>query len=428
MNLINIKNRTNKYIFSVICFLIVFCFSLSTFAAEPNTNSKACFLMETSTSKILYDKNMNERLYPASTTKIMTAILVLENCNLTDVVTVGYNAVFSIPAGYATADLELGEQLSVEDLLNILLIPSANDAAIALAEHVAGSVENFANMMNSKAKELGCKDTNFVNPNGVHNESHYSTAYDLGLIAKHAMQNDIFASIVSKTSCTLPASNKYAKSDRSFKTTNSLLISSSKYFSDLATGVKTGLTSPAGGCLIFSSSKDGMNFVGVVLGGRVISGNSDERFADSISLINYGYNDYFLSTLNQKSSVLQQIEIKNATKDTKNLNVIVENDITALLKSEDSKVSYTPTITFNNDLKAPIKKGDIIGTISYNINDIEYNSNLLAENDVKESHFWLIFSIVIIIVLFILFRIKVVNSKKHSKMRKKYNSKKTYKY
>lgn len=144
---------------------------------ELNLYSKSSILIDSTTGQILYEHNAYEKLYPASTTKLMTAILTLENCQLTDTVTVNPDALKCIPATYTTAALQPNEQLTVDQLLHVLLIPSANDAANVLAYHVAGSIENFAVMMNAKAKEIGCKNTHFVNPSGVHNDEHYSTAY-----------------------------------------------------------------------------------------------------------------------------------------------------------------------------------------------------------------------------------------------------------
>ena len=151
---------------------------------DITTNSSSCLLMDAKTGKIIYAKNAYEKLYPASTTKLMTAILTLENCKLTDTAIVSHNAIYSIPVGYSHASLKEDEELTIEQLLNVLLIPSANDAAIVLAEHISGSVEEFSKLMNEKAKSLGCLNTNFVNPNGIQNKNHYSTAYDLALIGK----------------------------------------------------------------------------------------------------------------------------------------------------------------------------------------------------------------------------------------------------
>lgn len=170
-----------KKIFFLI-FVIIFCFSSYCFAAVPDVQCPSAVLIHADTGKILYEKESNKTMYPASTTKIMTAILVLENAQLTDIATVSSNAVKSVPAGYSRANLQVGEQFTIDQLLHVLLIPSANDAANVLAEHIAGSIAEFANMMNQKAVEIGCKNTHFVNPSGIHSNDHYSTAYDLALI------------------------------------------------------------------------------------------------------------------------------------------------------------------------------------------------------------------------------------------------------
>jgi len=200
----------------------------------PQVSSPSAILMDSTTGKILYDKDSHQRMYPASITKVMTAIVVLEHCSLDDVVTVSGDAAKSTPSGYVTADLKEGEELTVDQLLHILLIASANDAAVVLAEHVSGTVQDFANLMNEKAKEIGCEGTNFVDPNGVQDENHYTTAYDLALIGRYAMMNSTFAGIVSETSYTLPPTNKNSES-RMFTTTNSLLTMSSVYYYQYAT-------------------------------------------------------------------------------------------------------------------------------------------------------------------------------------------------
>ena len=144
-------------------------------------------LAQTDTGKILYERQADKKIYPASTTKLMTAILVVENCELDEIVTVSENAVKSVPPDYVTANLQVGEELTVNDLMYVMLIPSANDAAYVLAEHVGGSIESFATMMNTRAKELGCTGTNFTNPSGLQDKNHYTTTKDLFLIAQEAI-------------------------------------------------------------------------------------------------------------------------------------------------------------------------------------------------------------------------------------------------
>ena len=167
----------------IIVLVVIQLSNVELFAVEiedfKDITAQNVILVETDTGKILYEKDAYEKIYPASTTKLMTAILVMENCSLDEIVTVSENAVRSVPFGYVNANLQVGEEIMVEQLLYAMLLPSANDAANALAEHVAGSIESFSAMMNTKAIEIGCKNTNFTNPSGLHQKEHYSTAYDL---------------------------------------------------------------------------------------------------------------------------------------------------------------------------------------------------------------------------------------------------------
>lgn len=174
-----------------------------------NIHSDAAILMDYKTGTVLYSKASEEKMYPASTTKILTAILALEKCNLDDVVTVSKSAISSIPSGYSSAYLSEGEEISVNDLISVFLVHSANDAGYVLAEHISGSIDEFANLMNEKALEIGCKNTHFTNPSGIHDENHYTTAYDLALIAKYCMQNSKFRNIVSMKTCTINSTNKF---------------------------------------------------------------------------------------------------------------------------------------------------------------------------------------------------------------------------
>ena len=190
--------------------------------------SEGAILMEASSGTILYGKNENEKLYPASTTKILTAVLAIENCDLSDKITASYEAVMSIPAGYSNAAIQPGETLTMQELLDMFLIHSANEIGFIFAEHISGSVEDFATLMNQKAQSLGCKNTHFTNPSGIHDTEHYSTAYDMALIAQYCMKNEIFRETVSKPSCSISATDKYEQ--RYFKNTNDLLNSYSEYY------------------------------------------------------------------------------------------------------------------------------------------------------------------------------------------------------
>ena len=411
---------------------------------QPNitTYSKSCILMDSSTGKILYEKNANEVSFPASTTKIMTAILALEKCSLTDVATVSHNAIFSIPPSYSHASLKEGEELTIEQLLNVLMIPSANDAAVVLAEHISGSTEEFANLMNEKAKEIGCLNTHFVNPNGIHDENHTTTAYDLALMGKYAMQNSTFRNIVKKTRYTLPATNQYDKADRIFNTTNELLRENNStrkdnYYYPYATGIKTGYTTEAGSCIVASASKDGMEVIVVILGGETTKDGLSERFLDCKTLFDYAFENYSVKTVHEKNSVLQQISIKGATSDTKNLNVLVKDEISILLESNKDVADLNPEITFSEDLKAPISENSVIGKITYQVDGTEYSSDLLAETSVIASGFLpiLLRILLIFVTLYLLYLLlkpkkkkgKRKSSSKHLSKNKKTSKKKNKK-
>lgn len=418
----------NVFICMLLIFSLTFSLNFNVYAEEvdkPDISSPSVLLMDLSSGKVLFEKNMNDKRYPASLTKIMTAILTLENCNLDEVTTVSSNAVMSLSSGYVTANLQVGEELTVDQLLHVLMVGSSNDAAIVLAEHISGSVEEFSKLMNEKATEIGCTFTHFVNPNGTHDTDHYSTTYDLALIAKYAMQNQTFRQIVSTTSYQLPATDKYKNNDRLFTTTNSLLIVNNNnradnYYYKYATGIKTGFTTPAGNCLIASANKDGLELLTVVLGAGDTKSGLSARYIDTINLFEYGYDTYTLIEVVKSGGVVQTVNIDNATRDTKRLEAVVENDVFVLVKQSDKDSPVIPEVKLNEGLKAPIKKGDIIGTVKYTVEGIDYEENLIAKNDVKSSKVFInfIFIVIIIIFVFLYFRSnKKFNKKVKNKKR-----------
>lgn len=360
-------------------------------ATEPNVSAEAIYSVEVSTGKVLFEKNAHEKKFPASTTKVMTALLVLENCELTDKATASYNAISIIPNGYSTAHIQVGETLTIEDLLYALMLPSANEAANILAEHVAGSISSFATMMNTRAEELGCENTHFVNPNGIHNDDHYSTAYDLYLIANEAMKNPEFRKIVSTPTYTLPSTDKYADNDRVCKSTNQLIHvnnsnRSDNYYYKYCIGIKTGFTTQAQNCLISQASKDGLEILNVVLGAGTTEDNLSIRFLDSIELFEYAYNNYVMTTIKEQNDVIKTIEVKNGTKKTKNLDLLSKDNLTVFHNVDIDVKTLEPEITLKENFKAPIKQGDIVGTALYKVDDLEYKTELVAGHDVEKSN------------------------------------------
>ncbi len=379
---------------------------------DITTNSSSCLLMDAKTGKIIYAKNAYEKMYPASTTKLMTAILTLENCKLTDTAIVSHNAIYSIPVGYSHASLKEDEELTIEQLLNVLLIPSANDAAIVLAEHISGSVEKFSKLMNEKAKSLGCLNTNFVNPNGIQNKNHYSTAYDLALIGKYALKFPDIKRIAMVKQYTLPTTNKYDKTDRIFNATNGLINDDvlNKNYYEYATGLKTGYTDASGYCIVSTAKKDDKELIAVILNSDSIS----KRYSDCKTLFNYGFDNYGYITIQDEKAVVKQVEVENGSKSSKNLNVVVKDKIEVFTKNDTDLSKLEPTIEINENLKAPLAENTVIGKITYNIDGEEITSDLIAGGSVYPSDFEItIFRILLLfLILYAVFKLLKHFSKK----------------
>jgi D-alanyl-D-alanine carboxypeptidase (penicillin-binding protein 5/6) len=245
-------------------------------------------LFDLDSGTVLVSKNTGMRVYPASTTKIMTCILALENGTLSDVVTMG-EEILQISDDSSTADLSVSEQMTLEDLLYGLMLSSGNDAANAIAVYIAGSVDAFVNMMNEKAAALGMSGTHYVNPHGLHDEQHYTTVADMQILLRHAYENETFRNIVSQVSHTVAPTNT-APEGHEYKNSNLLLHSEySTYYYQYATGAKTGYTSAAGYCLVATAEKDGLR-----LGALVYAGGEYERYADAAKLFFYGFENYEL--------------------------------------------------------------------------------------------------------------------------------------
>lgn len=381
--------------------------------------SEAAILIDYKTRITLYSKNAEKIMFPASTTKIMTAILAIENCNLEEIITIPRSFDSYIPQGYSNASLQEGEEITIKNLISVFLVHSANESGYILAEYISGSVEQFSNLMNKKASEIGCKNTHFTNPSGIHNNDHYSTAYDLSLIAKYCMKNKTFREIVSTKTCNIPATNK--SGSRTYTNTNDLIIPSSSFYLKDCIGIKTGFTSEAGNCLISCCSKNNLEFICVVLGGQSTSNIENSRFLDSINLYKFGYSTYSYETILTKNSIINTIEVPNGSKETRFIDLILENDITVLKNiNEETKQG---TIFLNSPLSAPISQNDILGTITYEINGISYSSNLLASHDVDEDiHMLIVFKIILIILIFwIVSIILFSNSKKKKEKKSKYS-------
>lgn len=254
----------------------------------PDLVSNAAIVMDASTGQVLYEKNSHEKKYPASITKIITTLIALEhNVDFNDTVTMSENAIWDVERDSTLIGLDVGEKVTVKDLIYATMVKSANECAYALAEYVAGDKESFAKLMNEKASDIGCKDTHFVTPNGLHDDNHYTTAYDMALITKYAIQNDTFREIAGTLSYTVPATN-LTDETRTLWVGNKMINPAEPYYYEYCEGGKNGYTSKAHNTLVTFSKKDGLELICVVLD----CDGQKYSFTDSRALYNYCYNNY----------------------------------------------------------------------------------------------------------------------------------------
>ena len=318
---------------------------LSGYTSPPATSAKAFALFEAGTGRFLAGSNEDAQLPMASTTKIMTCLLAVENCELDEIVTVEKEAV-----GQEGTSMYLkeGETLSVSDLVYGLMLSSGNDAAVMLALHMGGTVENFAAMMNARAREIGANDTNFVTPNGLPAEGHYTTAHDLGLIAATAMGNPKFKEIVGTQSKDLPADEDSPA--RYLRSKNRIL-----WEYEGGNGIKTGYTKAAGKCLVAGAERDGMQLVAVVL-------NDYNMFEDCKNLLSYGFENYALRQVGQAGEDAGRIPVTGGVTDS--VGIETTEDILLPLSEEEFTMIETKT-ELAEELAAPVTAGTPVGKVEY---------------------------------------------------------------
>lgn len=333
--------------------------AVSDSAEEPNLNSRAAIIYDRNSKEVIYGKEENTKRKMASTTKIMTCMVVLEKGELTDTVIVSKKA---SGTGGSRVGLKTGDKVSVQDLLYGLMLCSGNDAAVALAEHVGGSVEGFADLMNEKARQLNLSNTHFVTPHGLDNEEHYTTAYELAIMADNALKNNTFSSIVGTKNITININGK----PRNLSNTNELLGSMAGVY-----GVKTGFTNGANRCLVTSCKRENLDIITVVLG----ADTKKFRTQDSIKLINYAMNNY--KEINMENKIQEEFQKwKKENKDKIYINKGEKN--TTEYKLEEQLNNYiTIKNTQENDVKieintlnyyeAPLQEGTTIGVLTVKV-------------------------------------------------------------
>ncbi len=359
----------------IIILLLILIIPVTVKAEELDLTAKSSILIEASTGEILSEKNSDEKLAPASMTKIMTMLLIMESLekneySLEDKVNLSTNAA---SMGGSQVFLEAGSELKVKELLKAIAIASANDAAVAMAEYTAGSTESFVNLMNEKAASLGCTNTTFKNVHGLDAEGHLTTAKDMSIMARELLKHE---EILTFSSIYEEFLNKPDGSSTWMVNTNKLI----KYYNGLD-GLKTGFTKNAGYCLTATAKRNNMRLISVVMN----EPTTEKRSSDTIKLLNYGFANYKIKVVMPKDQDLGSIEIKNGKKETVGIKLI--EDATNLESISDNK-KYGFNINVDK-IKAPIKVGDIIGKLEITIDgSVKKEIPITVKEDVKKANIW----------------------------------------
>ena len=332
------------------------------YAGDLNINASAAVLIEEHTSQILFKKKIHSKLPPASLTKILTAVVALENSDPQEIVEVSRRAAYQEGSSIY---LEVGEKITLKELIYGILLASGNDAAVAIAEHVAGSVEDFACLMNHTAKKIGAVNSNFTNPSGLPDPSHYSTAYDLALITRHAMNYKTFREITATKNKTISwAGHNWG---RGIHNHNKMLWDYKN-----ATGGKTGYTRAAGRCLITTATKNNRNLIAVVL-------NCPSDWYEVTRMLDYGFDSFVNKKVIKKNEEILKIKIEEGDKNF--LELKAAKSVELLIKKE-GKLKIKKEIYYDEDIDFPIKKGDILGVLIVKEGEFKDTVNLKAAFDI----------------------------------------------
>ena len=356
----------------LICLLL---FPFNIFALDLATNSKSAILIEESTKEVIYNKNENEKLAPASMTKIMSLILIMESIkngqiNMNEDVVISEHA---SSMGGSQMFLETNSKVKVKDLIKGIAIASGNDAVVALAEKIGGSEEEFVNLMNEKVKELKLENTHFVNPHGLDADNHYSSAYDMAMMGLELLK---YPEILKYTSI---YEEYFEKSDG----TKIWMVNSNKLvrFYEGIDGLKTGYTDNAKYCITATGKKNNLRFISVVMG----ADSSENRSKDVVSMFNYGFSNYKIEKIIDKSEDLGKVKVINGTKKT--LKIKLNNNIVELKKANEKKSKYKYIIK-KKELKAPVKNNEVIAELTIIKDNKEYKAiNINSSEMINKNNF-----------------------------------------
>ncbi len=355
----------------VLSFLLVFCIAVSSicFSASASyktqgfsVKSEAVALISLDTNDILFEKNIDEKRYPASITKIMTAVILMDNCtNLDEKVTVNKADIESLfGSDLTTGGLVVGEVVTLRVCLNMLMVCSAADAANVIVDYVQEQTgKDFVLLMNEKAKKLKMKNTNFVNATGLHDENHYTTVRDLLKLCKYAIKQPNFLDICSQATYYVPQTNKHKK--RMVVTTNFLINPATTMYYSYVKGIKTGFTTPAGRCVASTASKDGYNYMCIVMGG---DNNTRTEFSDSKNLYKWAFENFEYRTVADTETMIDEMDVELSS-ETDFIQLYPEKNVTVIMPRDiDNESIIYDVVLKENSVWAPVKKGQVLGYVS----------------------------------------------------------------
>lgn len=370
-------------------------------APDPEVLAEAAIVVEKNTGTVLYSKNENQSVYPASVTKIMTVMLAIEACDqlkisLDDVVTASETAFEGLEDDGSTAGIVPGEEIVLKDLLYCAMLVSANEACNIIAEHVSGDISSFVSLMNARAIELGCSGTHFSNTHGLPDENHYTTAYDLYLITATAMSNPAFSEIIGTSKYVIPETN--VSDERTFVNTNRLIIPGDQYFYEYAAGGKTGYTSAAGFCLVSCAEKDDLELISVIMNAKSIvledGTTQTQTFTETKRLFEWCFDNFSYRTILSTLDLLADVPVALGN-GADSVILRPASSVTALLdNSIDLDTTKLDIVIYNErdgtELKAPIHQGDELGEVTVTLDGKNYGTIKLVANttiDLKHSEY-----------------------------------------
>ena len=428
--------------FVIILSIFAFCGTGAIAASDIEVDAAACMLVEAESGTVLFQENADTRVYPASTTKIMTVITALKaveagRVNLDDIVVISDNAYFDIDKDASSQNLVAGEEMTLENLLYCALVASANEACNVIGEYISGSPLSFVNEMNSYANELGCTGTNFANTHGMPNDNHYTTAKDMYLIFREALSLPDFVKIVGTSSYTVPATN--VSNSRRLTNTNELINPKSKLRYTNCKGGKTGYTEAAGHCLVSYAENDNMRLIAMVMGAGKKTGSSTPtdtlHFSESTNLYEWGFGNFSYQNILSSTELVTEVPVAMGKgKDSiilrpqSDITVIIDSSVPLDKISRDIKIYSAES---EKPLMAPINAGDVLGEISLHYGGVEYGkTKLVASTNVAlssleylRSEIAALFShtlvkllIFLILVIFVLYIVLVIRYNKNRRL------------